>query len=149
MKGLVFMHQQGVAHRCVEPALCPIYIVIIMYRDCAFKNILMDANSLYPNGFHPVMLDRLPDNSDDAPVLSRAQRPVKYYYVDFGISVCIPSDSQNKLVVGTLGRDQDVPELSTTVPYDPFKVDVFIIGNLLLKTFERVCTYYAIAWIGS
>lgn len=109
----------------------------------------MDANSLYPRGFHPVLLRRLPDISSNAPVLSRAQGTVKYYYVDFGISVCIHFDSENRLVVGTLGRDQDVPELSRTIPYDPFKVDIFIIGNLLLKNFQQVCALYAATWIGN
>ena len=98
----------------------------------------MDANCLFPRSFHPVYMDELPDLSDNAPVLRREKAAVKYYYVDFGISSHIPPDSDDKLVVGQLGRDQDVPELSATVPYDPFKVDIFIIGNLLCTEFDKV-----------
>ncbi|KIP02951.1 hypothetical protein PHLGIDRAFT_37667 [Phlebiopsis gigantea 11061_1 CR5-6] len=119
LEGLVFMHERGVAH-----------------RDCAMPNIMMDADDLFPEGFHPVNLNDLPDSSDEAPVLPRANRSVNFYYVDFGISVHIPNDSANQLVVGDDGRDQDVPELSTDVPYDPFKVDIFILGNLLREEFE-------------
>lgn len=100
----------------------------------------MDGNALYPQGFHPILPDRLPNGSSTAPVLSRSAHPVKYSYVDFGISSRILPDSENKLVIGTLGRAQDVPELSDSVPYDPFKVDVFILGNVLRKLFREVCS---------
>lgn len=36
------------------------------------------------------------------------------------------------------GRDDDVPELERHQPYDPFKVDVFTVGNVFLKeVFEK------------
>ena len=81
---------------------------------------------------------RLPDASDLAPVLPRSAAKVRYYYVDFGISSHIPADSADKLVLGEYGRDQDVPELSSTVPYDPFKVDIFTFGHNLLRLFDAV-----------
>ncbi|KAL6306741.1 hypothetical protein BKA93DRAFT_772601 [Sparassis latifolia] len=118
LEGLVFMHQNGVAH-----------------RDCAYNNIMMDASMLYPHGFHPIRGLRLPDGITFNKPLSRAGKPIKYYYVDFGISVYCPQDVHPKLVVGVDGRDRDVPELSPDVPYDPFKVDIFIIGNLLIHRF--------------
>ena len=99
---------------------------------------MVDSKALFPRGFHPVYCDRLPDASSGAPVLSRSTMPVKYYYIDFGISSYIPRDSKDKLVVGTLGRDQDVPELSSSVPYDPFKVDIFILGNVFRNEFREV-----------
>ena len=36
-------------------------------------------------------------------------------------------------MLGTDGLDSDVPELSSKVPYDAFKVDIFILGNLFRK----------------
>jgi len=63
---------------------------------------------------------------------------VKYYYVDFGLSTHFPPDAESRVVVGVAGRDQEVPELSEDVPYDPFKVDVFIIGNMLRNEFQNV-----------
>lgn len=99
---------------------------------------MMDASSLYPKGFHPIAEDRLPDTSDYAPHISRSQARVKYYYVDFGISVHIPPGSPSKLVTGRHGRDRDPPELASNDPYDPFKLDVFIIGNLFQTEFLRV-----------
>ena len=95
----------------------------------------MDATPLYPKGFHPVLTSQLPDISGFAPYLSRVRAPVKYLFVDYDISVHIPQDIHPKLTTGCFGRDREVPELSWDVPYDPFKVDIFIIGNVLKKEF--------------
>ncbi|OBZ71806.1 hypothetical protein A0H81_08236 [Grifola frondosa] len=96
---------------------------------------MMDATTLYPRGHHPINDMRLPDISDWAPVLSRVDTPVKYYFTDFGISTLFSPEASPKLVLGEDGLDDEVPELSDTVPYDPFKVDIFIVGNMFKKHF--------------
>ncbi|CDO74165.1 hypothetical protein BN946_scf185043.g216 [Trametes cinnabarina] len=104
--------------------------------DCAYKNIMLDAEPLYPKGFHPITSVSLPDDvTVSAPVLSRKNVPVKYYYIDFGISTRFKPGKPHKLVTGTDGIEQLVPELSNNVPYDPFKVDVFVLGRMLYETF--------------
>ncbi|KAI0088667.1 hypothetical protein BDY19DRAFT_891112 [Irpex rosettiformis] len=114
LEGLVYMHARGVAH-----------------RDCSVRNIMMDATALYPKGFHPVRTSLLPDASGKAPRRSRSSAYIRYYYIDYGISSYFdPSVEQDRNVLGIDGIDREVPELSSTVPYDPFKVDVFLIGNL-------------------
>ncbi|KAN0131631.1 Protein kinase-like domain containing protein [Lactarius tabidus] len=118
LEGLAFMHSKGVAH-----------------RDCSPKNLMMDATSMYPLGFHPVLDNVLHDVSTLAPVIPRSMVGVKYYFIDYGISSYFPPGSQERLVLGTEGRDQDVPELSDEVPYDPFKVDIFTIGNVFRQSF--------------
>lgn len=120
LDGLTFLHAHGVAH-----------------RDCSQANIMIDPEPIYPSGFHPVSRTRLPDLSGFATNLSRTEVTLKYYYIDFGISVYIPPESTQRLVVGEDGRDQDPPELSEDVPYDPFKLDVFIIGNMFHNEFVQ------------
>ena len=102
---------------------------------------MMDASSLYPQGFHPVQTKWSPDTRSRARFISRlaAWPPVKYYYVDFGLSVLIPPEVQPRYVVGGYGLDREVPELSFTQPYDPFRVDIFIIGNVFRKRIYAVC----------
>ena len=108
-------------------------------RDCAYKNVMMDATPLFPHGFHPIADDMLPDTiATWAPRLPRATTPVKYYYIDFGISSRFADDDVCRLVTGRNGLDRTVPELSRTVPYDPFKVDIFILGNLFRQQFSEV-----------
>lgn len=96
---------------------------------------MMDAASIYPRGFHPVQAASLPDMTGTAPSFTRlaAYPGVRYYYIDFGISVKIPLEVQPKRVLGIDGLDQEVPELSVTTPYDPFLVDVFILGNFFKR----------------
>jgi len=125
LEGLVFMHSKGVAH-----------------RDCSTPNIMMDATNMYPLGFHPVRDRFLDDVSTRAPVIPRSYVEVKYYFVDYGISSYFPPGSQRELVLGTAGRDQDVPELSDEVPYDPFKVDIFTIGNVFHQLFHEKYSNY-------
>ena len=116
------MHENGVAH-----------------RDCVMHNLMMDANAMFhPEGFHPVRTRFKRDHSGWATPVSRSAVGVKYYFVDFGISVHISEDASPKLVTGNLGRDRDPPELSATIPYDPFKLDVFIIGNMFRKKLYEV-----------
>ncbi|KZV68674.1 hypothetical protein PENSPDRAFT_652984 [Peniophora sp. CONT] len=130
LEGLVFQHEMGVAH-----------------RDCSPKNLLMDASALYPNGHHPTKLDFTPDYRKVVRPLPRAKHGVRYYYVDFGISSHIPSGSPSSLVTGIFGRNQKVPELSDTVPYDPFKVDIFSMGQVFEQTFTD--TYANVKFLNS
>jgi hypothetical protein len=102
---------------------------------------MMDATALFPQGFHPV--NRYNDRGGRTRVerLPRQTGLVKYYYIDFGMSTQVtPGTSQ--LVLGHDGLDQDVPELSEEVPYDPFKVDIFIVGNLFKTSVYDVCNVF-------
>lgn len=96
---------------------------------------MMDASSLFPDGFHPINTTCLPDGFTSAKPLSRFNHPIQYNFIDFGISVVIPSDEKPKLVSGQDGQDREPPELHRDEPYDPFKLDVFLIGNLLRRNF--------------
>jgi hypothetical protein len=113
-------------------------MLLLSFRDCSLKNVLMDATRMYPLGFHPVHDIFLDDVTTFAPEIPRIEVGVKYYFVDYGISSYFPAGSQRELVLGTAGRDRDVPELSNSVPYDPFKVDIFTVGNELRGEFQAV-----------
>ncbi|KII88218.1 hypothetical protein PLICRDRAFT_110998 [Plicaturopsis crispa FD-325 SS-3] len=117
LQGLNFIHDQNVAH-----------------RDCAAKNIMMDAGPLYPRGFHPMRRRFSRDAMHELTPLSRIDHPVRYYFTDFGLSTRF-APNQPHLVVGAKGRDKEVPELSRDIPYNPFKVDIFILGNLYRMSF--------------
>ena len=99
---------------------------------------MMDGRPLYPHGHHPVRRNRSIDGLYEATALSRTEHPVRYYYIDFDLSVRF-AEGQPHLVLGDVGREDKVPELSADVPYDPFKVDVFILGNLFRQSFLQVC----------
>ncbi|KAI0363590.1 kinase-like protein [Pilatotrama ljubarskyi] len=119
LEGLVFLHRHNIAH-----------------RDVAIENIMMDGTPLYPGGHHPVRREYTSDALYEIKPLPRAGRSIKYYYVDFGLSSWFPPGAP-PYVVGRVGRDKEVPELSKTVPYDAFKVDIYALGNLYFKEFEQ------------
>jgi hypothetical protein len=117
--------------------------------DCAYKNVMMDASNLFPQGFHPLLGRRDRSGLRDAQRLPRKVGSVKYYFVDFGMSTQVEPGT-TRLVLGHDGLDQDVPELSEEVPYDPFKVDVFIIGNffkMLLCDVRRILHSKSKVWL--
>jgi len=114
LQGLEFMHRHNVAH-----------------RDCTTANIRMDARLLNPAPVHPLYPSRSLDSRTFVTPLTRTQAGgVKYYFIDFGLSTHFTDDATSRLVTGVDGRDRDVPELSDSKPYDPFKVDIYILGNL-------------------
>ena len=105
-------------------------------RDIAASNIMMDAKPLYPGGYHPVRLGYTPDALYPVSALPRAGRSVHYYYIDFGVSSWFQPGA-SPYVIGDVGR-AEVPELSETVPYDAFKVDIYALGSVYFKEFGNV-----------
>ncbi|KAH9913059.1 uncharacterized protein B0H18DRAFT_1126589 [Fomitopsis serialis] len=90
----------------------------VAHRDCEYKNIMMDASAMYPKGFHPI-------------------KEMSSWWARMGTLRLSKIYAESRAVVGVAGRDQEVPELSEDDPYDPFKVDVFIIGNMLHNEFQK------------
>lgn len=86
----------------------------------------MDGRALFPHGWHPQHWNFYPDGKLIGPERFNSSRTsvggVRYYYIDFGISTL----NQDR-VLGLDGQER-APELSDTQPYDPYKLDVYILG---------------------
>jgi len=115
LQGLAYLHRHKIAH-----------------RDCNWQNILMDGRLMFPRGWHPQSYIQYP-NGD---YLHRANVPsrtevggVKYYFIDFGLSTW-----GKDRAVGTYGQVR-APELSWVKEYDPYLVDVWILGTGYQKYF--------------
>ncbi|KAJ7108588.1 hypothetical protein C8R44DRAFT_884648 [Mycena epipterygia] len=133
---LIYLHSKNIAH-----------------RDICTNNIVVDPSQTIPGGAHfsaphrtsdGVTLLAAIDPSSGRPYMqSRTQAgPMKYYFIDFGLSVRFPPGVENReLVTGEYGRLRSrVPEISATVPYDAFKVDVRLVGEMLRHEFLSVYT---------
>ena len=105
---------------------------------------MMDASAMYPQGFHPIWDVFLLDAHTPVYPPSRSAVGVKYYYIDYGISVHIPPEVHPKTALGGHGRDQEPPELSFKVLYDPFKLDIFTIGNVFRREICDVCILFVV-----
>jgi hypothetical protein len=61
---------------------------------------------------------------------------LKYWYTDFGNSDVFPEGTEKARTLGLLRNCKEIQELSSTVPYNPFKVDVCQLGIVILKVIE-------------
>ncbi|EJD41509.1 hypothetical protein AURDEDRAFT_106043, partial [Auricularia subglabra TFB-10046 SS5] len=117
-EGLSFMHDNHVAH-----------------QDVHYRNAMMDATYLMPEGWHPWMRRDMVYSPGKRPrkltVLPRSEVAMKYFLTDFGMSVKYRSSEDRGLVTGIGGLNRTLPEQSDTVPYDPFPADIRMFGDML------------------
>ncbi|KZW01189.1 hypothetical protein EXIGLDRAFT_666468 [Exidia glandulosa HHB12029] len=118
LEGLAFMHEQNFAH-----------------RDASWGNVMMDGLHLFHEPPHPSR-PSLPLCGDSRAVRhiqrceAGANRPVRYLFIDFGLSVHFPSREAREPGRGPPGQDRSAPELKGDAAYDPFALDVYCLGNL-------------------
>ena len=95
---------------------------------------------MYSKGFHPARQVMELDFSREAkPRRRRAASGLKYIFINLGTSTQFDSLEKRQLVVGCVAQDPTIPELSDDVPYDPFAVDVYTLGNLYKVELLGVC----------
>ncbi|KAJ7863835.1 hypothetical protein B0H14DRAFT_2574763 [Mycena olivaceomarginata] len=68
--------------------------------------------------------------------------PVDYYYIDFDLSMRFPKGKDSALWIGTHRTFNMIPELSETVPCNPFKVDVFQLGLTMANVIKEYPTLH-------
>ncbi len=112
-------------------------------RDACFFNLMVDSSKLVPDG--DISLN-IPYMTIDKcryvkPVVRRSVAPLDYYFIDFEASVRFPPEENNPLCVGIFGQEYFVPELSETVPYNPFMVDVYQLGSIFPRLFKVSYTF--------
>jgi len=117
-EGLQFMHEQNIAH-----------------RDCTANNIMLDPSGMYPNGFHPIKINRSRDFKSKPQRFDRTQRPPRYYLIDFGLSR--QYSSRNALDDPLRGGDKSAPEHQSRRRCNPFQTDIYHLGNLVRERFIK------------
>ncbi|KAG6907364.1 hypothetical protein DXG01_009185 [Tephrocybe rancida] len=99
-------------------------------------NLMVDATDLLPQGWHFLRPHTHNGIDDWTEWRERSTcRSLRYYFIDFGLSRRY-LDNKKILDVGSFGQDQSYPERSDLVPYDPFKTDIYQLGNVILETIE-------------
>ncbi|KNZ81213.1 hypothetical protein J132_02163 [Termitomyces sp. J132] len=122
-EGLQFMHNHNVAH-----------------GDCKWNNIMADLGSSYDHPPHPIdRFTRRDFRGHISAPLSRTTKPVKYYLIDFDLSK-IYGKQDVRLRMPPWGGDKTVPEhlVPNAPPCDPFRVDVYCVGNIARQRFLDV-----------
>lgn len=103
----------------------------------------MDAMPLFDETPHPLDHTMNKDYTRQLKPRSRSLRPVRYYFIDFGLSKHYDPDIEEPLIeigqAGYYGGDRTVPEFATSAEYcNPFHVDVYRIGNFIRFNFTDV-----------
>src|SRR6201996_4788491 len=104
-------------------------------------NIMMDASDMYPNGYHPVRISRSRDGKKTARHFSRTEKPPKYYFIDFGLSIRYDRDVSDKRELPVRGGDKTAPEHQADLylmPCDPFPTDIYYLGHGIQEQFIDV-----------
>ncbi|KAI9509433.1 hypothetical protein F5148DRAFT_752998 [Russula earlei] len=110
--GLRFMHERKIAH-----------------RDCAANNIMLDPSGMYPEGCHPIQINR-------AKSYTRTQRPTRYYLIDLGLSR--QYNYRDALDEPLRGGNKSAPEHNHGNLSNLFHTDIYYLGNLIRERFLRV-----------
>ncbi|KAJ7228306.1 hypothetical protein GGX14DRAFT_612096 [Mycena pura] len=115
MRGIAFMHSHKIAH-----------------RDACLLNFVMDSTELIPTGFHFSASYLTPDMKRFIKPKRRFAVNIRYYIIDFETSLIRPGPGSARYRVG---QDKTVPEFKSEEPYDPFKLDIYQVGNMIRKRF--------------
>jgi hypothetical protein len=105
--------------------------------DACYSNLMMDESRVVPRGSHfarPYGHDGVEYNLTWRHRCTVA--PVKYYYIDFGLSIWYPNGQENARATGVVGQIKDVPDFSAPAPYNPFKVDIYQLGRTFLDVIK-------------
>ena len=131
LQGLAFMHEHHVAHRCVH--FYPNRPHTEFTRDCMVLNIMYDPRPMYPDMYHPLKVDVQRNFKGKAKFYTRTVAPVKYYYIDFGLSMRYNLDDGPPREHPIAGGDKSVPEFKdwNGELLDPFPTDIYYLGNML------------------
>ncbi len=97
---------------------------------------------MYPKMYHPANDDMNYKFTGPAKRLTRTVSPVKYLFIDFGLSRQYnlegPAPRETRFISG----DKTIPEFKRHDPsYDPFLVDVYCVGNIITVDFLKVGLY--------
>lgn len=136
------MHELNVAHRYVgglavrsrqNSELNPL-------RDCMGSNIMYDPRPMYPNMYHPEDPSKTRDWKAGVKVFDRTRCPVRYYFIDFGLSRQYNPEEGPPREHPIVGGDKTVPEFQDWKGdlLDPFPTDIYYIGNMIQYTLLEV-----------
>ncbi|KAL5513547.1 hypothetical protein ACEPAH_3946 [Sanghuangporus vaninii] len=88
----------------------------VAHRDLPDGNIMMDGRAILRD-------------------CETKNKNARYYFTNFGLSSYFDDLDRRRLVTGNRAQDREIPELSNIVPYDPFTVGIFALGNVFKRNF--------------
>ena len=107
---------------------------------------MLDPSDMFPESFHPAMIDRSKDFRRKAKWYSRTRRPTRYLLIDFGLSRRYDLANGPPLDLPVRGGDKSAPEHRDRVTLcNPFQTDVYHLGNVIREDFMQVYTFLSLS----
>ncbi|KAJ6488791.1 hypothetical protein C8R45DRAFT_901672 [Mycena sanguinolenta] len=122
IEGLQFMHEHNVVHFDIAP-----------------QNMVVEESRLIPKGSHwcsPNSHSGFPGSFFSWKNRCSLRPAIQHYYIDFGLSKRFPGGKESARIAATLRTFPMIPELSLTIPYNPFYVDVFQLGLAMSRIID-------------
>ncbi|KAJ7323018.1 hypothetical protein DFH08DRAFT_712121, partial [Mycena albidolilacea] len=124
LEGLAFFHNHNICHQ---------------------SRLIMDDSRVVPLGSHFCLPKPTPETQELWNGKTASPSAVGYFYIDFGPSMRFPK-GRDTAPGDTAKAFETIPELSDTVPYNPFKGNIFQIG-LTMANVIKVCFRPHSVWI--
>ncbi|KAH0583283.1 hypothetical protein H2248_011158 [Termitomyces sp. 'cryptogamus'] len=106
----------------------------ILHGDVCQLNLMMEMTQVIPRGVHFVRRWTHDGVNEKLEWKTRwSVRPNKYYFIDFGHSYVIPLHITKPVGIGIYGQDKTVPEFQSPNPYNPFLMEIYQLGNVLMN----------------
>jgi hypothetical protein len=103
---------------------------------------MLDPSNMFPESFHPAVINRSKDFRRKAKWYSRTRRPTRYLLIDFGLSRRYDPANGPPLDTPIRGGDKSAPEHQDKgTQYNPFPTDVYYLGNLIREDFMQVYAF--------
>lgn len=102
---------------------------------------MMDAAPIYPESWHATQKDWNLSYTGPAKALKRADHPVRYYFIDFGLSEQFDPKIGPPMLLPAEPGDKSVPEFQGkgyNTPHNLLPTDVYLLGNFLRIQFLEV-----------
>ena len=102
----------------------------------------MDTTPLFSDIPHPTHEEKTYDFKRRVKKRTRTSYPVRYYYIDFGLSYLFPPEVTAPPFPIVIGGDKSVPEYEDpSILRDPFKIDIYCLGNIIRVEFMDVSIF--------
>ena len=101
---------------------------------------MFDPQPMYPQMFHPRSPEKSLDYRGSPKHSTRTARPVRYYFIDFGLSRRYNPNDGPPREHPIRGGDKSVPEFKNWDGelLDPFPTDIYYVGNMIQESVLQV-----------
>lgn len=103
---------------------------------------MFSPSRVYPDGIHADDRDENSKGTVTTDVFTRAgTRPPPFYYLT-GFHLSRHYENRDEMDEPLHGRDESAPEHRSQTPCNPFRTDIYCIGNLVRREFIEVRLAY-------